>query len=366
MVDSNGFSAEDILEFSQDKFERKRRKFNHKPTYITWEITNDCNLRCKHCALAEAGKPLKDELNTKEAFEVIENIADSGAKEILISGGEPLVRGDILEITNHASRFLSVSLQTNGYLLEEYAHELKGIGLEQIQISLDGLNARSHDFLRGKGSFEKAIRGIKKCQELDFKLVSVAAVIHQSNLKELPDMIDMMLEMKVDFFEVRALAPFGKAQNLAKLALTIEQRKKLYEYVAKKQQELRIIGSEDPYIYMLNREMLDECLDISNQTACLGCAAGIVGCTIKPNGKIVPCSGVKVEVGDIRTEKLIDIWKNSHIFQLLRDRNNLKGKCGICEYKYICGGCRGAATELSGGDVMAEDPMCWFEPTLES
>ena len=116
MVISNDFSAQDIYDFSQYKFETKMRSFTERPRYITWEITNACNLRCKHCILPNVGKPLKDELNTKDAFEVVSNIADSGAKTILFSGGEPLVREDILEVASYASRYL-VSIHKSANLL---------------------------------------------------------------------------------------------------------------------------------------------------------------------------------------------------------------------------------------------------------
>ena len=360
------FCSQDILDFSEDKFLRKLRGLKEKPTYITWEITNACNLRCKHCGLPDVGEPLEDELNTSEVHGVVDNIVASGAKGLLFSGGEPLIRKDVLEIIQYASRFLSVSIQTNGYLLELFAPALMDIGVEHVQVSLDGARAETHDYLRGNGSFDRAVRGIEKCRELGFPIISVAAVIHRENLKELDEMMEFALGLGVSFYGVRAFAPWGSGQQISDLALSSEQREKLYEYLARKQKELKIVGSEDPYMLIVNKAALETCLDPYNPVAGIGCAAGIVGCAVRPNGKVVPCSGVGVEVGDLRKESLRDIWKNSPVFQLLRDRSSLKGKCGACENKYICGGGRGSAAAHSQNDVMAEDPLCWYQPTLES
>ena len=359
------FCAEDILDFSEDKFERQLLKFRKKPTYMTWEITNACNLRCKHCGLPDVGEPLKDELNTSEACEVVDNIVDSGARGALLSGGEPLARKDILDIASYASRSLSVSIQTNGYLLERYASALKDIGIEHVQVSLDGARAETHDQLRGEGSFRRTVRGIEACRDLGFLQLSVAAVIHQQNFHELPELMSFVLDLGADFFGARAFTPWGKGKQFSELALSMEQRRELYKYLAEKQQELKVVGSEDPYMLIVNRAALDTCLDPYNPIVGIGCAAGIFGCVIKPNGKVLPCSGVAAEVGDLRNESLKDLWKDSPVLQLLRDRRSLKGKCGACEYKYICGGCRGSAAMHSKGDVMAEDPLCWHQPILD-
>jgi len=366
MVNSYDFSSEDILDFSQDKFERKVNKFREKPIYITWEITNACNLHCKHCLLPDIGHPLDDELNTKEAFDVVDKIVDAGARNVLFSGGEPLLRSDILEIANYASQNITLSLQTNGYFLEESALELRNIGFKHIQVSIDGSSAKSHDFLRGKGSFEKAMNGIERCKELGFPLITIAAVVYKGNFNEIDEMINFGINQDIDFFELRAFAPLGNNELRSQLALSMEQRKELYKFIAAKQQKIKNVGSEDPYIYMLNKRILDTCLDISNQMTCIGCAAGIIGCTIKPNGKVFPCSSIPIEIGDLKNEKLSTIWKDSPILQQLRDRSGLKGKCGICEYKFICGGCRGSAVIHSDGDIMAEDPLCWYKPNLSN
>jgi len=354
-------AAEDILYFSQHKFESRIGRFEGRPLHVTWEITNACNLHCSHCFVPDVGRPLPDELDTQQAYHIVDNIAESGAESLLFSGGEPLLREDLLEIARHASSSLSLSLQTNGYFLEERAEQLKDVGFSQIQVSLDGASAETHDYLRGKGSYQRALKGISKCIDLRFPSMGIAATIHVRNYDELPQMVELALDLGSDVFEARAFGAAGKGRQMAHLSLSQEQRRRMYEYLAQKQSELARIWSEDPYIILVSAAAKEACVDPHNPAVGLGCAAGILGCAITASGKVIPCVGLRVEIGDLRRERLGDIWKHSPLLKAMRNRRKLTGKCGRCEYRYLCGGCR-AAAYYAYGDVMAEDPLCWHQP----
>lgn len=361
------FAPEDILDFTQVKFERNIQRFAKGPVDVTWEVTNECNLRCKHCFLPDTSKPLPDELSNEEAYALIDNLVEAGAKCILFSGGEPLLRPDLPEIAQYASRWLTMWLQTNGWFLEENAEMLKGLGFEQIQVSLDGATAETHDYFRGKGSHERAICGIQRCVKLGFRSVGIGTVVSQMNLAEIPRMIEMALELGVTAFETLTFMPMGRGEQLSHLVLTPEQRMNLYRYLAEKQQELRrelFVSSEEPYMYIENKALLDACANPSSRAVGIGCGAGLVGCAVKPNGRVFPCVGVPVEIGDLRRERLKDIWQTSSVLKALRNRRDIKGKCGRCEYKFVCAGCRGLAYAMTG-DVMGEEPTCWHEPQLQ-
>ncbi|MEW6033990.1 MAG: radical SAM protein [Chloroflexota bacterium] len=357
---------EDIRDFTQAKFERNIPRFAMGPTDATWEVTNACNLRCKHCFLPDASAPLTDELSTEEGYALIDNLVEAGVRSLLFSGGEPLLRSDLEQLARYASKRLTIWLQTNGWFLEEKAEALKGLGFEQIQVSLDGATAETHDYFRGKGSFERALRGVRKCVELGFPSVGIGCVVSQKNLAEVPRMVEMALELRVNAFETLTFMPSGRGERLSRLALTAEQRMNLYRYLAETQQRLRqrmVVGSEEPYMYVENRALLEACAHPHSRAVGIGCGAGLVGCAVKPNGKVFPCVGVTVEIGDLRRERLKDVWHTSGVLAALRNRRDIKGKCGRCEYKFVCSGCRGTAYALTG-DVMGEDPTCWYEPKL--
>ena len=357
---------EDILEVTQTKFERNIERFARGPVDVTWEVTNQCNLRCKQCFLPDVSRPLPDELSTQEAYELVDNLVEAGVKSILFSGGEPLSRPDLPEIARYARKWLAIWLQTNGWFLEEKAEELKTLGFQQVQVSLDGALAETHDYFRGKGSFGRAIRGIKKCVELRFTSVCMGAVVSRKNIDEIPQMIDLALELGIRAFETLTFMPMGRGEHLSHLVISPEQRMNLYRYLVERQQELQhrmVVSSEEPYMYIENKALLSACADPSTRAVGIGCGAGLVGCGIKPNGRVFPCVGMPLEIGDLRRERLKDIWHTSGVLEALRYRRDVKGKCGRCEYKFVCSGCRGMAYAMTG-DPLGEDPTCYYEPQL--
>jgi len=358
---------QDIHDFTQAKFERNIPRFARGPVDVTWEVTNKCNLRCKHCFLPDASEPLLDELTTAEGYLLLDNLADAGVKSLLFSGGEPLTRPDLEELARYAvSNRMTVWLQTNGWYLAEKAEALKKIGFEQVQVSIDGATAETHDWFRGRGSFERAVGGVKKCIDLGFASVGIGATVSQRNLDEVPQMIDLALELGVRAFETLSFMPSGRGAGMSQFALTVQQRKDLYTYLAERQQQLEsrmVVGSEEPFMYIESKKLLDACANPSSRAVGIGCGAGLLGCAVKPNAKVYPCVGVAVEIGDLRREALKEIWHTSETLKILRNRREVKGKCGRCEYKFVCSGCRGMAHALTG-DPMGEDPTCWHEPRL--
>lgn len=359
-------APEDILDFTQAKFERNIPRFAKGPVDVTWEVTNRCNLRCKQCFLPDAGPASPDELTTEESFAMMDNLAEGGAKSLLLSGGEPLMRPDLEQLARYAAGRFTIWLQTNGWLLEENAPIVKGLGFQQVQVSLDGASAESHDFFRGKGSFDRAVAGIKECVRLGVPSVGIAATVCRRNTDQVPMLIDLALQLGVRAFETLTFMPSGRGQNLSDQVLSTQERMRLYRYLSERQQQLQsrmVVSSEEPHMYIENKGLLEACASPHSHAVGVGCGAGLLGCAVKPNGRVFPCVGVPVEIGDLRTQRLKDMWKTSEVLQRLRKRREVKGKCGRCEYKFVCSGCRGMAYATTG-DVLGEDPSCWHEPKL--
>ncbi|MDY6857557.1 MAG: radical SAM protein [Thermodesulfobacteriota bacterium] len=358
------FSPADIQEFTWDKYQRKVSVLN-RPVVIAWGLTKACDLKCIHCGV-EAGKPVRDELSTEDALKAIDNMAEAGTKHLLLAGGEPLLREDIFTLAEYASKRVSVGINTNGFSLNRStAKRLRDCGVNQMRISLDGAKPKTHDRIRGNGSFEKAVSAIETCITLGFPDVGIEATIFSLNYDELPDMVKLSCDLGVGVFEAGDLAPVGRAKKLAHLCLSKEQRKEMLRFLAEIQETLPtlIITSELPHIFIVNKNMQNTCIDPYSKDVSLGCGAGIVGAGLTVDGKIVPCPlGLQVEIGDIKRDRLKDIWVNSPFLKRLQSRE-VTGKCGRCEYQYACGGCRGAAA--MAGDFMGEDPGCWYEPALE-
>ncbi|MBI4619105.1 MAG: radical SAM protein [Desulfobacterales bacterium] len=361
------FSPEDILDFTHSKYQKELLRFR-EPHFAFWEITHSCNLRCSHCGLA-AGKPKSDELNTEGALALIDNISESDTRVLMILGGEPLLRKDFLEIAEYAGRRFELAVCTNGVLIDmEYAKNLKEAGIWVMGVSLEGATAKTHDSMRGAGTFEKAVKGIKNCLEAGLQ-VCVMHTVSRANIHELPDLLKLTQDFEINCFEAMDFLPFGRGENISDQTLTKEQRKWMCEYLSERRfrAESPVASLPDDPFWSItyNEEFMENCFDPYSDVMVIGDAGGILNYGIKPNGKVIPFPTLRIEIGDLREKPFREIWRNSERIEKLRKREALQGKCGRCEYKFVCGGNRGVAYYYSG-DMMAEDPRCWYEPSLSA
>ncbi len=350
----------------------------HAPFLVVWNFTYKCNLKCKHC-YSEAGNISKTELSTEEAMKVVDQIADFGVTSLAFSGGEPLMRKDFFKVARHAvDSGLYVSLATNGTLLtEENAKKLKEIGLHYVEVSLDGANAKTHDYFRGKrGAFDQTMQGIKNCLKEDI-CTCIAITGTKNNLTEIPTVLEMAENMGIDRFTLFNFVPVGRGKDIIAADPSPQEREQLLIYLNKKLSEDHKIAilsttpqlarvalqahspTQDDIIMPLAHM---EATKISKRAKALadfigGCGAGRLYCAISPEGNVQPCVFMPLIVGNLKTEKLKDIWFNSPVFKDLRDREKLKGRCSRCEFKYVCGGCRARAFAYHN-DYLMSDPGC--------
>ena len=350
------------------------------PFLVVWDYTYLCNLRCKHC-YASAGKPLPDELNTEEALDVVKQLADAGVTIIALSGGEPLMRKDIFDVISLAHDYgMYTAVASNGTLItREFAKKLKDSGLGYIQISLDGATPETHDTFRGlPGVFERTLRGIKNCVEAGV-FVEVSTAVTKFNYKEVPDIIEMCEEMGVNWWMMFNFVPTGRGRFIIENDLTPEEREELLKFLwvrLKSGRRMQVLSTAPQFArvslqmeeeakekagevivptHFYNPKLHGQLIELSEFIG--GCGAGRFYCAIEPNGDIYPCVFFPLKVGNVREDRFEDVWDNNQVFWDLRDRDKLKGHCGECEYRYVCGGCRARAYGYFG-DYLAPDPGC--------
>ena len=363
-------SPKDFLNITREKFRKMVREA--KPLTCWYIITEECDLHCKFC-FADSTKPWPDELTTQEIYALLDNIAEAGTQAIVFGGGEPTLREDLVEVMHYAARYknMFVALNTHGQWLDrKYVTRLVNAGVSQVKVSVDGLK-ESHDWNRGEGTFDKCIQALKNCVDAGIKSVIWIATISQMNYDEIPQMVKMAMDLGVDICMVQ-LFPGGRWKGKTDLMLTREQVRDWQRYMVEQQNIYgwTRIQFEDRYQICEDCHALKVAADpyrIGDFTDTpAGCISGIWQYIINASGKVVIGDIVtpELEIGDLRQEKLSKIWRYSDLANLLRDRDKLKGRCGRCELRFVCGGCRRMAYSLTG-DIMAPDPQCWYKPRLE-
>lgn len=324
---------------------------------VTWNVTSGCNLSCKHCYVPE---PEQRDLSTKEAKGLLSKLADFGVEELYMSGGEPLLRDDLFELIDYATDLkLHTDVITNGwYMTEEKAAKFKESNVSHVSVSIDGLED-THDYIRNKkGSFQKGVEAIKMLRSAGVRAY-LSPTFSKYNLHQLQDLLDLASDLGADFSS-KVMIPMGQASELKKYCLSSKEQKEFYEslraIMSSLDNGMEITTTCDPYSIFLE----DDKPEPDEERIRGGCTGGITLLCVGADGTVTPCSRLQVSLGNVREDSLEDIWYDSEVLDTLRDRDNLKGKCGDCEYRNWCGGCRAMAWAHLGG-YLAEDPTCWFE-----
>ncbi len=343
------------------------------PQIVSYAVTQACNLNCVHCH-ASAREPLPDELTVEEAKKAIIKMENIGTEVIIFSGGEPLLRKDlILNLTEQCADLgIIPAMLTNGTLLNhKTAWELKELGMMAVGVPIDFAVPEHHDSFRNTtGAFEGSVRAIKACLDVDLKVV-VTTIVLKSNFEEIPKLINFLANLGVEQVVLYDFIPVGRGKDLKELMISAEQRAKLLEYIYKIQEEKEIFflisGGEPLYpgaILEIHKAFEtsppNKLLRQFLVAAKVGCHAGIHYFSLRPDGDVYPCPFLQLKAGNIREQNLTKIWYNSKIFKELRNRNLLKGKCRECLHRETCGGCRARAYTQTG-DYLESDPICPIE-----
>ena len=327
---------------------------------ISWNTTRACNQACAHC-YRDAGTRQEEELTTPEGLALIEEIARAGFRILVLSGGEPLMRGDLYELIAQAVACgLRPVVGTNGTLIDaEVARRLQDAGVARVGISLDSPEAGPHDQFRGMvGAWEGAVSGMRYCREAGMPF-QVHTTVTQRNKHQVGDLISFAESLGAAAHHLFFLVPTGRGKDLADEILPPEEYEALLRLILERQRttgmELRPVCAPQ-----FMRIAAEESIPMRFTK---GCLAGTSYCVIIPNGEVNPCPYLPLSAGNVREQPFSEIWSDSPLLKSLREES-LHGACGACEYQNICGGCRARAYYESGGNFLATDKWCTHAQSL--
>ncbi|MFN3621419.1 MAG: radical SAM protein [Nitrososphaerales archaeon] len=342
------------------------------PFLVSYALTRRCNLRCKHCYSDASETSAPDELSTKEAAMLIDELAEWGIKLLILDGGEPLCREDFFEIAGFASsKGLRVVVGSNGTLIDEsVALRMRRAGVQAVAISIDGAKPDTHDLFRGEeGSFAKAMEGVKACRKAGLPF-QFNTVIRRKALTEIPTILKLTVDsgaIAAEFFDLIQVRRVK--ERCADDVLTVDERRRVMEWLAEAQSScpiiIRVPGCPMYPLLLKEKNIRPTSFPASHLHRIpyyqRGCAAGMPSgyLTILPNGDLIPCMLLQVRLGNVRKDSIAEVWDHSPTLHKLRSRSLVKGVCGSCVHRDVCAGCRGRAYEESG-DLLAPDPGCWL------
>jgi radical SAM protein with 4Fe4S-binding SPASM domain len=345
------------------------------PLVMSWNITRECNMKCSHCYINATEKKLDNELTTQEAKNLMDQIYQVSAPLLILSGGEPLLRRDIFELINYGSKKgLKMGLGSNGSLIDEtVAKKLKDAGIATVSISVDSNIPAQHDDFRGvTGAWEKAIEACKALRKNNV-LVQVNTTLTQQNYNQIDDIMSLAEGVGVENFHLFFLVPTGRGTKLTDISPEKYEEMISKTFAKTANHQLNVRPSCAPQFMRIAKDM-----GLDMRQWIRGCIAGLYYCRIYPNGDVTPCPYLPIKLGNVREKSFKEIWFNSKVFKALRDPKSLKGKCGACEYRFLCGGCRARAYGLSNdfidfcgdlhepgelkSDYLIEDPWCVYQP----
>lgn len=345
------------------------------PLVVSWNVTAKCNLKCAHCYINAKDTKLPNELSTEGAKMLIHQIIEVSRPLLILSGGEPLLREDIYEIIRYgADRGLRMGMGSNGILIDdEVSRRLKDAGMETVAISLDSSIPDRHDEFRGvKGCWDHAVNAIKALKKSRIQ-VQVNCTVTPQNYDEIDNIMSLAEDLSVENFHLFFLVPTGRGTGLKDITPRMYEDMISSTLAKTRKYKLDVKPSCAPQFMRVAKE---QGVDMSRWVR--GCMAGLYYCRIYPSGEVTPCPYMPLTVGNVREKSFKDIWFNSEVFKSLRDFDKLKGKCGKCEYRDVCGGCRARAYGVSTNfmdfcgalhepiefqsDYLAEDPWCIYKP----
>lgn len=353
----------------------KHRDYAVNPFIVIWEVTRACALKCLHCRAEAQYKADPRQLSFDEGKKLIDEIALMDNPLFVFTGGDPLMRPDLFELARYAvqEKNLPVSMTPSATpkVTKEAVRKAKEVGLSRWAFSLDGSSAAIHDHFRGtKGSFDLTMRGIEYLKELNIP-IQVNTTVSNYNLNDLKSIADKVKDMGAVLWSLFFLVPTGR--GMEKDMITPEQHEEVMKWLCQIQQTMPygVKATEAPHY---RRVFLQEKRRLGETQASAGTKrADLLGRApkgvndgdgfvfISHVGDVYPSGFLPVLCGNVREQPLTDIYRNSPILHQLRDKSLLKGKCGVCEYKELCGGSRARAYATTG-DYLESDPYCTYVP----
>ncbi|HYH00332.1 MAG TPA: TIGR04053 family radical SAM/SPASM domain-containing protein [Terriglobales bacterium] len=360
--------------------------FDERPFIVIWEVTQACDLACVHCRACAQPQRNSFELSTEDGKRLIDDIADLEVPVFVITGGDPLKRPDIYDLVQYASeRGVRTSLTPSAtpLLTREAIGELQKRGLARLAISLDGPTAEIHDaFRRVPGSFEWTLNAVRYARELGLP-AQINTTVTRHNLAYLDQMIALLESLDIVLWSVFFLVPTGRGQDVGLIsAEEFEQVfEKMYETGQRGKFDIKSTEAQHYRRFLLQKRTAERKAGVVHEGAKAMPFAQMIGVNtadgigrapkgindgkgfafVSHMGEVFPSGFLPISAGNVKRESLKRLYRESPLFRSLRDTTNLKGKCGVCEFKEVCGGSRARSYALTG-DMFAEEPCCVYLP----
>jgi radical SAM protein len=370
--------------------------YNETPFLIIWETTQACDLACRHCRASAQPNRDRRELSTREGEDLLRQAAAMGVPIFILSGGDPTKREDIYHLIRTGKdlglRMATIPAATDA-LTEDVVRRLKESGLSQMALSIDFPDAELHDTFRGvPGAFAKTMQAVEWAHKYELPL-QINTTLCGESAPYLSRMVELVKTLDIVFWEVFFLVPMGRGSSLS--GLTANQCEEIFEvlYQVQKQEPFLVKVTEAPHFrrYVVQRELA---LAASGDPSATGAAvtpmriggmplpeqlvrtegpghtiglaaqtvnAGLGFLFVSHNGDVYPSGFLPQAAGSLRTHSLASLYRDTTLFQQLRDPDNFHGVCGVCDYNKVCGGSRSRAFALTG-DWLASDPWCAYRP----
>ena len=331
---------------------------------LAWMATRECPLRCIHC-YADSGHRfgVGDLPGSIAKRNILDQAQELGVRQLSITGGDPLARSDFFDLLTHSAKHdYMVTIATSGVLIEEDgADRMRAAGVRNVSVSLDGPLGGINDRIRGAGSFKLIVKGIRLLVKCGLR-VSISFTAMKLNYTHVLKMGDLAQDLGAEEVVVRRYVPMGRSSGRVDLDLTGDELQCLYHSMKSGQSAGKAIRSHDPLYHVWSGRMDSF---VGRKDVLGGCTAVLASLAIQPDGAVTPCTGIVVPLGNVRTDRIWDIWTQHPTLQRLRIRETLGDPCGQCVYGHVCGGCRASAHNMLG-DMFAADPQCCLSSKCDS
>lgn len=346
--------------------------FDDHPLLVIWETTQACDLVCRHCRACATPRLDPRELSTEEGKKLLDAIAAMGTPLCILTGGDPAKRSGLVELVRHGSRIgLTMALTPSGtpLMTRALAADLKEAGLARMAVSVDGPDAVIHDAFRGvRGSFDESMRILREARELGLE-TQVNFTLSRASLGHLRAMADLTREVRAAMLVVFVVIPTGRATE--SLSLRAEEVEAALDDLAQIGEEypfqVKTTGAPHFRRVLLSQKRSEVAVGLHRDVhdgvvrGPRGITDGVGFLFVSHIGDVYPSGFLPLRAGNVRTESLASIYRDSPLFRKLRDADALGGKCGVCPFRQVCGGSR-ARAYAETGDAMSEDPACVYVP----
>jgi heme b synthase len=341
---------------------------------VAWEVTRSCNLKCRHCRAAAHLGPYQGELKTQECEALLKNIAGFAKPIIILTGGEPMLRPDIYHLARFGHELgLRMVMAPCGMLLTtDSCHQLLDAGIQRISLSIDGATAQTHDAFRQiDGAFDGVLRGIDAARTAGLEF-QINTTVTRLNIEELPAIYDFAHRLGAVSFHPFLLVPVGRGKDLAEMEIPPLEYEQVLNWIYEHRSgsAMTLKPTCAPHYYrILRRREKEAGRTVTPETHGLdamtkGCLGGQGFAFVSHIGQVQMCGFLEIPAGNVRESNFdfATIWRTSPLFAHLRDLDSYHGRCGYCEYRRVCGGCRARAFATSG-DYLDEEPFCVYQPS---